>query len=40
MLKQNRLTCYLKELLSAKEGLRKVKELEIGRIRITQIIRT
>lgn len=39
MLQQNRLTCYLKKLRPAKEGLRKVKELEVERIRITKVIR-
>ena len=39
MLEQNRLTCYLKELTPAKEEVRKVKELEVGRIRITEITR-
>lgn len=38
MLKQNGLTCYLKELIPAKEGLGKVKELQGGRIRIIKVI--
>lgn len=39
VLQQNRPTCYLKKLRPAKEGLRKVKELEVERIRITKVIR-
>lgn len=36
VLEGNKLTCYLKELIPAKEGLRKVKVLEIGMLRIIE----
>lgn len=39
MLGQNRLTCYPKELTPAKEGLRKVKALDVGRIRSIEVVR-
>lgn len=39
MLQQNAPTCYLKKLRPAKEGLRKVKESEVERIRIIKVIK-
>lgn len=39
MLEQNGLACYLRELMPATEGLREVKELEVRRVRIAEVIR-